>query len=137
MKYEVRISEELARTIEVEAENENEAYDKAHDMYRNCEVVLDSNDFVGEPDIRVDEEKKDRVWVVTPWNEPSLSKVFSSCDKAEKWFKELHDKYCTPYDSNNIEDCLDNGSFLGYRYGRDGKELPMAMYTINSFEVEE
>ncbi len=55
MKYEVRISEELARTIEVEAEDEYEAYDKARDMYRDCEVVLTSDDYVGEPDIHMGE----------------------------------------------------------------------------------
>lgn len=55
MIYNVRISEELARTIEIEAEDEDEAYDKAYDMYRNCEVVLTSDDFIGEPDIQVGE----------------------------------------------------------------------------------
>lgn len=53
MKYNVRISEELARTIEIEAEDENEAYNKTYDMYRDCKVVLTSDDYVGEPDIRV------------------------------------------------------------------------------------
>ncbi len=55
MMYEVRISEELARTIEVEAEDEHEAYDKAYDMYCDCEIVLTSDDYVGEPDIHVGE----------------------------------------------------------------------------------
>ena len=55
MKYNVRISEELVRTIEVEAEDEYEAYDKARDMYRDCEVVLTLDDYVGEPDIHVGE----------------------------------------------------------------------------------
>lgn len=51
--FEVRISEELARTIKVEAEDANEAYDKAYQMWKDCEIVLDSDDFVGEPEVRV------------------------------------------------------------------------------------
>lgn len=51
--FDVRISEELARTIEVVAENANEAYDKVYQMWKDCEIVLDSGDFVGEPEVRV------------------------------------------------------------------------------------
>lgn len=53
MKYKVRVSEELARTIEVEAENEDEAYHKAYEMYCNSEIVLDADDYVGEYNIHV------------------------------------------------------------------------------------
>lgn len=51
--YEVRISEELARIIEVEAEDANEAYDKVCQMWKDCEIVLDADDFVGAPEVRV------------------------------------------------------------------------------------
>jgi hypothetical protein len=51
--YEVRISGELARTIEVEAEDANEAYDKVCQMWKDCEIVLDADDFVGELEVRV------------------------------------------------------------------------------------
>ena len=51
--FEVRVSEELARTIEVEAEDANEACDKVYQMWKDCEIVLDSDDFVGAPDIMV------------------------------------------------------------------------------------
>lgn len=56
MKYKVRVSEELARTIEVEAESEDEAYHKAYDMYCNCGIVLDADDYVGEYNIRVGDQ---------------------------------------------------------------------------------
>jgi hypothetical protein len=51
--FEVRISEELARTVEIEAENKDEAYDKARQMYDNFEIILNADDFVGTPEIRV------------------------------------------------------------------------------------
>ena len=41
------ITETLQRTIEVEAENEEEALRKVKEMYKNEEIVLDSSDFVG------------------------------------------------------------------------------------------
>ena len=52
MKYSVEIKEVLRRKIIVEAKNESEAESKAYDLYENCEVVLDENDFYGEPDIK-------------------------------------------------------------------------------------
>ena len=52
MKYSVEIKEVLRRKIIVEAENESEAEAKASDIYEKCEVVLDENDFCGEPDIK-------------------------------------------------------------------------------------
>lgn len=57
--FEVRISEELARTVKVEAEDADEAYDKAYQMWKDCEIILDSDDFVGEPDVRVGGEYGD------------------------------------------------------------------------------
>ena len=41
------ITETLQRTIEVEAENEEDALRKVKELYRNEEIVLDSSDFVG------------------------------------------------------------------------------------------
>ncbi|HHH52478.1 MAG TPA: protein dpnD [Bacteroidetes bacterium] len=45
-KFEFEIKELLSRIIEVEAENENDAYLKVIEMYKNDEIVLDSSDFV-------------------------------------------------------------------------------------------
>jgi len=45
-KYKVEIEEILNRIVEVEAENEDEAYMKVKDMYKKCEVVLTAEDFV-------------------------------------------------------------------------------------------
>lgn len=46
MKYKVEITETLQHQIDVEAENELEALEKVEDMYRSCDIVLDSEDFV-------------------------------------------------------------------------------------------
>ena len=46
MNYKVEIEEILNRIVEVEAENEDEAYMKVKDMYKKCEVVLTAEDFV-------------------------------------------------------------------------------------------
>lgn len=53
--FKVTYEELLSKTIIIKAENENEAYSKALSKYRNEEIVLDADDFIGETDIYVDE----------------------------------------------------------------------------------
>lgn len=57
-KYSVEITETLQKTIEVEAENATEAYKKVNAMYRDEDIVLDSEDFI-DFDIDVVAEEKD------------------------------------------------------------------------------
>lgn len=45
-KYKVEIEETLNRIVEVDAENEDEAYMKVKEMYKNCEIVLMAEDFL-------------------------------------------------------------------------------------------
>jgi len=45
-KYRIEVMEILSRTIETEAENEEDAVEKVRKMYRNCEVILDASDYV-------------------------------------------------------------------------------------------
>lgn len=47
MTYKVEIEETLARVIEVEAASEAEAIEQVDKKYRNVEIVLDSDDYVG------------------------------------------------------------------------------------------
>lgn len=47
MTYKVEIEETLARVIEVEAASEAEAIEQVDKEYRNVEIVLDSDDYVG------------------------------------------------------------------------------------------
>ena len=44
MKYNVTITETLEKTIEIEAENENNAIDIARDKYNKEEVILTADD---------------------------------------------------------------------------------------------
>ena len=44
-KYEVLVEETLSRMIEVQAEDESEALEIVKEMYKNCEIVLDYEDF--------------------------------------------------------------------------------------------
>ena len=53
IKYLVEVVETLARTIEVEAENEDIAIEVVKEMYRNSEIILDSNDLSGEADYQI------------------------------------------------------------------------------------
>ena len=53
--YNVLIKEILERSVEVKANNEEEAIDKARKLYRNCEVILDWNE-LGEVTFEIDEE---------------------------------------------------------------------------------
>ena len=45
MKYKVDISETLKATIDIEADNENEAIGIAKQMYKNCDIVLSADNF--------------------------------------------------------------------------------------------
>lgn len=45
-EWNVEITETLQRTVTVTAETADEAWEMVHEMYRNCEVVLDSEDFI-------------------------------------------------------------------------------------------
>ena len=44
-KYEVLVEETLSKMIEVQAEDESEALEIVKEMYKNCEIVLDYEDF--------------------------------------------------------------------------------------------
>jgi len=46
-QYNVKVTEILQRMVTVEASNEEDAVNKVQDMYDNCEIVLDADDFVG------------------------------------------------------------------------------------------
>ena len=45
MKFKVDISETLKATIDIEADNENEAIDMAKQMYNNSDIVLSADNF--------------------------------------------------------------------------------------------
>ena len=45
-KYRIDITETLSRTIETEAESEDEAVEIVRRMYRNCDIILDASDYV-------------------------------------------------------------------------------------------
>ena len=45
MKFKVDISETLKATIDIEADNENEAIGMAKQMYNNCDIVLSADNF--------------------------------------------------------------------------------------------
>lgn len=45
MKYVVRITETLVRTVIVDAENEQDAEDKVYNAYDDAQIVLDYKDF--------------------------------------------------------------------------------------------
>ena len=45
--YKIEIQELLSKVIEIEASSAEEAIDKAREMYRAEEIVLDADDWVG------------------------------------------------------------------------------------------
>lgn len=51
MKYIVKIEERLIRMVGIEAKSEEEAFAKAERMYNEARIVLDAEDFEGEPHI--------------------------------------------------------------------------------------
>ncbi|MCO6495117.1 MAG: DpnD/PcfM family protein [Bacteroidetes bacterium] len=44
--FKIEIQEFLSRIVEIEAENANEAVLKVRRLYRNEEIVLDSDDYI-------------------------------------------------------------------------------------------
>ena len=44
-KYRIEVTEVLSRTVEMEAENEDDAVETVRLMYRNCDIVLDASDY--------------------------------------------------------------------------------------------
>lgn len=44
--YKIEITETLQRTIEIEAENEDDALQGVKEFYDDCDIVLDANNFV-------------------------------------------------------------------------------------------
>ena len=47
MKYQVKIIETLSRIVEVDAQSNDEAWDKVEKMYKKSQIVLDDTDFDG------------------------------------------------------------------------------------------
>ena len=47
MNFNIKIQETLARTVSIEAETEEEALYRVRQLYKKCEIVLDSEDFTG------------------------------------------------------------------------------------------
>ena len=45
-KYTIEITETLTRIVSIEAETEYEAERIVREKYKNCEIVLDADDFV-------------------------------------------------------------------------------------------
>lgn len=45
-KYCIEVTEVLSRFVEIVAENENEAIKTAKAMYHDCDIVLDTSDYV-------------------------------------------------------------------------------------------
>lgn len=46
-KIKVKIVETLQRVVEVEADSFDEAEEKVREQYRNCDIVLTSDDHIG------------------------------------------------------------------------------------------
>lgn len=47
MTHTIYIEETLYREVEIEAENESDALEKARKMYKDGDIVLDADDFTG------------------------------------------------------------------------------------------
>lgn len=60
MKYYVSVTETLNRVVSVEAENENEAIEKAKDSYCKNEIVLSGDDYLDDSS-RFELEKQEDV----------------------------------------------------------------------------
>lgn len=53
--FKIEVIETLSRTIEIEANSMDEAYSKVQEMYRDEEIVLDSDDYIDTEFIEIEE----------------------------------------------------------------------------------
>lgn len=51
MKFSIEVKEVLRKIITIEADSCTEALEKVEDMYQKGDIILDSEDFEGEPEI--------------------------------------------------------------------------------------
>ena len=58
MKYRFYVFEQLATSVEIEADSKDDAYAKGQEMYENEEIVLCSDDFV-DVEFEVQEAQED------------------------------------------------------------------------------
>ena len=63
-KFNIEFREVLTKVVEIEAENEIEAMNKAREMYHNEDIVLDAEDFIPPAEIRLLENDMDPI---TDW----------------------------------------------------------------------
>ena len=63
-KFYVEFKEVLTKVVIIEADNELEAMDKAKEMYRKEDIVLDADDFAAPAEIRLIEDDMDPI---TDW----------------------------------------------------------------------
>lgn len=98
--FKVEITETLQRTIEVEAEDLDDAISKAKEKYYNEEVVLDSEDYIDTEFTVVDEEKdgssEKRIDVSElPTEEDFYNPNLDDEDEIEEFAREkLEELYC-------------------------------------------
>lgn len=75
MKYPVKITETLQRTIEVEADSRADAEEKAEELWNKVEIVLDSNDFKGASFHAEETVEKIQILVVKPGKRPERAEI--------------------------------------------------------------
>lgn len=56
--FKIEIQELLARVVDIEANNKNEAISKVNELYKKAEIVLDYNDFVEVDFIDINSQSK-------------------------------------------------------------------------------
>ena len=57
--YKIEVRETLSRVVEVTAENADAAVSTVEDLYRQCEIVLDAEDYVGVEYLNAEEEENE------------------------------------------------------------------------------
>lgn len=56
-RYYVSVTEHLNKVVSVDADSEKEAVQKVQDAYDGCDIILDSENFVGEQ-IELDDDQE-------------------------------------------------------------------------------
>ncbi|KPN71329.1 DpnD/PcfM family protein [Neisseria sp. 83E34] len=97
--FQVEIKEELSRVVHIEAENPDEAIDKARFLYKTKEIMLDASDFTKEAEFSLLSSKDKTI------NQPEvvshIAKILSYLEVDEQ-----RDYEQSQYPKNHIYHCI-------------------------------
>lgn len=119
-RYYVSVTETLNKVVSVDAESEAEAVSAVNDAYHNCEIVLDSDDFIGEQ-VQVESDQQFYAEVYDAVHE------FNKKRKHLAWETKQSDAFINAYKGSGSYYTMRNLiMFHGARFWKNGRKMSEA-----------